>query len=52
MAKRKNPKLRAALERALLKRDRAEISAAERLLSLLKIETPKTRKTKKKKRAR
>lgn len=37
MTTRKKPKLRRALERALLARDRIEIAAAERLLSALKL---------------
>jgi len=41
MAARKKPKLRRAIERALLARDRAEIAAAERLLRLLKVDARK-----------
>jgi hypothetical protein len=38
MTARKKPRLRRAIERALLARDRIEIAAAERLLSALRLE--------------
>jgi hypothetical protein len=43
MTTRKRPRLRRALERALLARDRVEIAAAERLLALLKVDARKPR---------
>ena len=51
MSARKTPKLGRAIERALLVRDRLEIAAAERLLSVLKVEA-RQKKTTKKKRVR